>query len=141
MPDSLELGIRVNVDATKGRVAWWSDPASAVVVADLANGRVAPIHKSADVVLPVGWGSDGSLFAVTARGGAANREVVLVKIPPGSPTLVPVTNLPAEGCWLSAHSYRGAGIAIGGGGRVVACTVRVYRPDVWLADAGGKSGW
>jgi serine/threonine-protein kinase len=145
VPDSLAPTSVLSGDAATRRVVWWSDPAGAIVVADLSSGRVTPLVRTA-AVTPVGWSSDGSLFAMGVAGGGTmaagtHQDRVLEKLVPGHTTFVTVATLPS-GCWVvPVGGSASAGVAIGADGTVASCTVRRYAPDVWLADVGGKSGW
>ena len=143
LPAALNYSQSVYTDAVLRRSTYWSDTANALVAVDLTTGRFSRIIASRTPVQPVGWGSDGSLFVTgvattigdSTRGSVAKREIVLERIAPGGTSLTRVVALPS-GCMTAE-----GGVTIGAGGTLVACTVRRYTPDVWLADRAGRSGW
>ena len=148
VPDSLAPGSVIRVDAARGRAAFWSRVSGAVVVVDLNTGRVAPVLHVRSTAWVAGWASDGSVLLATTSSTQgtsaaipttpappARRELVLQRLAPGATTLTRVAELPG-GCWVEIGA-----LVVGGGGRIAACTVRRYSPDVWLADQGGRSGW
>ena len=144
IPDSLATASRPVANAATSRVVWWSAVRGAIVEADLARGSFAAVVRAPTEVQPVGWASDGALLVVaettpTHTGPRSRRELSLEKVAPGGAGLIPVAPL-ASGCWLNSVTS-GVGVVVGGGGRIAACSVRRYTPDVWLADVGGKSGW
>jgi len=143
LPPSLAPGTMPYTDAALQRAAYWSPTAGAVIVVDLASGKLSRLVTTRAPVQPVGWGRDGSLF-VTGKaadqralppGTAPRRDLVLERLPPGGTAFVRVATLP-NGCWTDAGA-----VTVGAGGTLAACTVRRFVPDVWLADRAGRSGW
>jgi len=143
LPHSLAPGTAPYTDAASQRAAYWSPNAGAVIVVDLASGKLSRLVSTKSPVQPVGWGSDGSLF-VTGKaadqralppGTEPRRDLVLERLPPGGTAFVRVATLP-NGCWTDVGA-----VTVGVGGTLAACTVRRFVPDVWLADRAGKSGW
>ena len=143
LPHSFAPGAAPYTDAALQRAAYWSPTAGAVIVVDLASGKLSRLVSTKSPVRPLGWGNDGSLF-VTGKaadqralppGTAPRRDLVLERLPPGGTAFVRVATLP-NGCWTDLGA-----VTVGVGGTLAACTVRRFVPDVWLADRAGRSGW
>ena len=133
----------IHTDAVSGRSFYWSAAARAVIAVDLSSGQLARLVATTTPVLPVGWGSDGSLYVAAEAsaatpgpaGSAPRRDRVIERLPPGGSIFVRIATLPSS-CWTEM-----GGVSVARNGTLAACTVRRYAPDVWLADRSGESGW
>ena len=85
-------------------------------------------------MLPVRWGASGGLLAgvrsgASRRVGLQPREIVRISPKGAVEKLSAPINVPCDEFDLSPD------------GRLAACTALLTRPDVWLADTPGRSGW
>jgi Tol biopolymer transport system component len=136
IPDSLgDLVPPLVADQRTEQVAYWSPVAHSLVLADLRAGRLRRLLRSPQWLEPLGWGDDGSLFAAIASGdpligtGGLIRRIVRIPRAGGQPSTVLSVTVTCSNA------------VVGAGGRLAVCAGTEVRPDVWLADRAGKSGW
>ena len=136
LPDSLgELVAPLLANPITSQVAYWSRAAGRLVVADLRARQFVSLSRSADRLVPLGWGPDSSLFAGTTSAnpfipsGTLIRRIVRIPSAGAKPSLV-----------LSVPVACSRAV-VGAGGRLAVCAGDEIRPDVWLADEAGRSGW
>jgi len=124
LPDSLGGIFRPLLDQHTGRLAYWSERSTALIVTDLRTGMSRRWGQATRaVVTPAGWTADGSLLVLSPSG-------ISRLMGPGAP-LIPVAPLEA-GC---------SRVSVDRAGRVAVCGGATRKADVWLADRAGKSGW
>jgi eukaryotic-like serine/threonine-protein kinase len=137
VPDSLAKETRslLAADVASRRLSWWSDRADGVVIADLRSKSFAIALRHARTFVPLSLLADGSIIGSTAGDSSAKapdeRKNALRRLGPGGTVLTYLAALPAF-C---------SGAVVSPSGRWAACTIRTTKPDVWLADKAGKSGW
>jgi len=131
MPDSLALtGGSLHAalgDPRSGRIAYWSNRAGGVVIADPHGHTFTILVHSLSRLDPLAWSRDGSLFAKEfgqerATGAAAQRDGI-VRLPANGGRPIRVADLPAN-CSAAVVSVDGQRIA---------CEIQITKPDVWLA--------
>jgi dipeptidyl aminopeptidase/acylaminoacyl peptidase/tRNA A-37 threonylcarbamoyl transferase component Bud32 len=140
--DSVAVGSLLEGNSSIGQVAYWSEAAHGIVWVDGHSGRTVAIVRSIQRSDVVGWDGDASVISattVTTRSnssssdgmlGGPNRNIARVSRVGGVTQLGIVAPLSCQ-----------AEIAASGFGHLLVCVGAESRPDVWLADAPGKSGW
>ncbi len=114
-------------NAGSGRIAYWSNRAGALVIADPHDHTFMILVHNPSRLDPLAWSRDGSLFAKEfgeqrAAGAAAPRDgIVRVSANGGRP--VRVADLPAN-C---------SAAVVSADGQRIACEIQITKPDVWLA--------
>lgn len=114
-------------DPTAGRIAYWSDQAKAVVIADLHRHGFTVFWRNPTLLEPLAWASDGSLLAREAgeasAAAPAARRAGIVRLPANGGPPVRLADLPAN-CNAAVVSSDG---------RRIVCEMLMTEPDVWLA--------
>jgi eukaryotic-like serine/threonine-protein kinase len=130
--DSVGVSSFIEANPATGQVAYWSDVAGGLVSVDGHSGRTVAIARSARPLVAIGWDRDGSLYATGPRTplGGSQRSIFRVS-----------RDGHVTGLGIAAPVTCQRTISVGAGGHLVACAGAESRPDVWLADAPGKSGW
>ena len=99
--------------------------AASIVVADLKTGRFTILPSLSGFGSPLRWSRDGSLLA------SARRDNEIVRWSENQ----------ARWSRVSALERKRLSPAVSGDGRLIACSGSTTRPDVWVADQPGRSGW
>ena len=116
-------------------VAWWSARADGVVIADLATKTLKIMTRHAGVIVPLALFADGSIIAMTTGDSSAKsadrRRNAVQRVGADGISMTHLVDVP-----LYCN-----GLEVSASGKWAVCSIRATRPDVWLADKAGKSGW
>ena len=137
VPDSLapRLNEELASNLVTRRVAWRSQRADGIVIADMAAKTLKVLMRHAGVVTPLALFADGSIIASTPGDSSAKsadgRRNAVRRIAADGATMTYIIDVP-DYC---------NGLEVSASGKWAVCSIRLTRPDVWLADKAGRSGW
>jgi serine/threonine-protein kinase len=135
IPDTLGgVAPPIEADPQRGLVAYMSSRLRRLVVLDVQRQSFRPLSQDMARGLPLAWEPDGALLIGEETMAIGTWRAAGVTA---------IRRISADGSSISTVMTvdRECGsIAIGGDG-VVACSTAQSRPDVWLADRAGRSGW
>jgi len=93
------------------------------------------VMKHGGTVIPLALLADGSIIGSTAGDSSAKsadrRRNAVQRLAPDGVTMTRIIDVP-DYC---------NGLVVSASGKWAVCSIRETRPDVWLADKAGRSGW
>jgi hypothetical protein len=139
--DSVAVGSLMEANPSSGQIAYWSDAAHGTVWIDGHTGRTIAIVRSPQRLDVSGWDGDASVISPTmaTRSWNSSSPIGLLDGPQRTIARVSrdggVTQLAATP--IACQSEVSASVTA----HLLVCAGAESRPDVWLADAPGRSGW
>jgi len=140
--DSVAVGSLMESNPSTGQIAYWSEPAHGIVWVDGHTGRTIAIVRSLQRLDVIGWDGDSSVISATSpaeRSNAGSPDEAL-----GGPQRT-IARVSRDGrvtqLGLAAPLACQSEISANAAAHLLMCAGAESRPDVWLADAPGKSGW
>jgi tRNA A-37 threonylcarbamoyl transferase component Bud32/dipeptidyl aminopeptidase/acylaminoacyl peptidase len=140
--DSVAVGSLIESNPSAGQIAYWSDAAHGTVWVDGHTGHTIAIVHSVQRFDVIGWDGDASVvsatrMAATASNSSSPNEAL------GGPqrTIARVSRDGGMTQLVAAPLACQSEISASATAHLLVCAGAESRPDVWLADAPGKSGW
>ncbi len=139
--DSVAVGSLMEANPSNGQIAYWSDAAHGTVWIDSHTGRTIAIVHSPQRADVIGWDGDASVISATMATRSWNVSSPAERFEGPQRAIARVSRDGAVTQLAATPPTCQAEISASAPAHLVVCTGAESRPDVWLADAPGKSGW
>jgi serine/threonine-protein kinase len=140
--DSVAVGSLMASNPSTGQIAYWSDAAHGIVWVDGHTGRTIAIVRSLPPLDVIGWDGDASVISATMGAISSNSNSPNGTLGGPQRTLARVSR---DGrvtqLGITAPLACQSELSASAAAHLLVCAGAESRPDVWLADAPGKSGW